>query len=90
MVSSPGGPIPYAVLFGGDQFMVFSLFHNVDSNGETRYGLFCSDIIETCSEILPIIPLAIVMLSGKDEPATLIPSPISIPPVATRPGAKES
>jgi hypothetical protein len=30
----------------------------------------------------PIIPLAIFMLLGENKPATLIPSPISIPPVA--------
>jgi hypothetical protein len=87
MVASPGGPIPYAILFGGHQFMLFSLFHNIDSNGETRYGLFCSDIIKTSNKLLPIIPLAIFMLLGKDAPATLIPSPISIPSVA--PGQME-
>jgi hypothetical protein len=79
MIVSRNGPTQYAILFGDDQFMVFSLFQNVDDNGETRFGLFCSDIIETSSKIFPIIPLTIFMLLGENEPAPLIPSPIPIP-----------
>jgi hypothetical protein len=87
MITTPGGPLPYAVLFGGNQFMFFSLFHNKDTNGETRYGLFCSDIIKTSSSVFPVIPLAIFMLLGKDGPAPLTPSSIRIPPVV--PGQEE-
>ena len=82
MIVCPGGPIPYAILFGGNKFLLFSLLENLDSSGEARYGLFCSDIIETSSELLPIIPLVIFMHLGKDAPASLIPSRIPIPPAA--------
>jgi hypothetical protein len=84
MILCPGGPMPYALLFGGYKFLLFSLFENLDSNGEKRYGLFCSDIIETSSSILPLIPLTIFMLLGKDGPASLIPSALAIPPVPPR------
>jgi hypothetical protein len=87
MIAARKGPIQYAILFGGDQFMLFSLFHNKDDSGAMRFGLFCSDIIETCSTDFPIIPLTIFMLLGKDGPASLVPSEIPIPPVSS--GQKE-
>jgi hypothetical protein len=71
MTSTAGGPIPYAILFGGDQFMVFSLFEDPNMIGAIRYGLFCSDIIKVSDISSPFIPLITFMLLGRDTPAHL-------------------
>jgi hypothetical protein len=89
MISYRDGPIPYAILFGGDRFMLFSLFDNMGDDGEKRFGLFCSDIIKTSCKRFPIIPLVIFMLLGKDGPAPLTPSQIPIPPVESQQNDKK-
>ena len=79
MTSTAGGPIPYAILFGGDQFMVFSLFEDPNRIGATRYGLFCSDIIKVSDISSPFIPLVTFMLLGRETPAHLRSSKLAIP-----------
>jgi hypothetical protein len=79
MTSTAGGPIPYAILFGGDQFMVFSLFEDSNTIGATRYGLFCSDIIKVSDISSPFIPLVTFMLLGRETPAHLRSSKLAIP-----------
>jgi hypothetical protein len=79
MTSAAGGPIPYAILFGGDQFMVFSLFEEPNTIGAIHYGLFCSDIIKVSDIASPFIPLVTFMLLGRDIPAHLPSSKLAIP-----------
>jgi hypothetical protein len=79
MISTTGGPIPYAILFGGDQFMVFSLFEDPNTIGAIRYGLFCSDIVKVSDISSPFIPLVTFMLLGIDTPAHLRSSKLAIP-----------
>jgi hypothetical protein len=73
-------PIPYAILFGANHFMVFSLFVNQDTPGKHRYGLLCSNIIATSSVTSPLIPLAIFALLGKGVYSDLKTSHLTIPP----------
>jgi hypothetical protein len=40
MLSVDNEPFPYALLFGGDQFMIFSLLSVPDTTGAVHYGLF--------------------------------------------------
>lgn len=74
--------IPYGILFGGHRFMLFSLFHNLDTLGEVRYGLACSNIIDSTSTVMPLIPLVIYTLLGNTGgPALLRRTAFVIPPV---------
>jgi hypothetical protein len=85
-VSMIGGPtiIPYGILFGGHKFMLFSLFRNVDTLGDFRYGLACSHIIDSISVTTPLIPLVIYTLLGNTNgPVQLRPTVFSVPPVVT-------
>jgi hypothetical protein len=78
-------PIPFAILFGADQFMVFSLFITEDTLGEARYGLLCSDILATSSTVCPIVPLTIFALLGRERYAELEKSDLPIPPIRDPP-----
>jgi hypothetical protein len=78
-------PINYAILFGGDHFMVFSLFVNQDTLGGPRYGLLCSDILATSSAVCPIIPLTIFTLLGKERHAELTKGNLLLPPICDPP-----
>jgi hypothetical protein len=81
-------PIPYAILFGACNFMVFSLFINEDTLGQPRYGLLCSDIISTCSVVSPIIPLAVFTLLGRNRHAELRKGNQKVPPIRDPPVVK--
>ncbi|KIM49164.1 hypothetical protein M413DRAFT_60545 [Hebeloma cylindrosporum] len=70
-LSMISGAIPYAILFGGDRFMVFSLFMDPNTIGAPRYGLYCSDIVKVSNVSTPFIPLVTFMLLGRDTPALL-------------------
>jgi hypothetical protein len=74
-------PLRYAILFGADQFMVFSSFINEDTSGEPRYGLLCSDILATSSAVCPIIPLTVFTLLERDRGADLESGSCPIPPI---------
>ena len=83
MISGPN-PIPYGILFGGHRFMLFSLFRNLDTLGEVHYGLACSNIIDSTSAVMPLIPLVIYTLLGNTGgPAPLRRTTFTIPPILT-------
>jgi len=85
-VSMISGPnlILYGILFGGHKFMLFSLFRNPDTLGEVRYGLACSNIIDSTSTVMPLIPLVIYTLLGNtNSPTPLHRTAFTIPPVLT-------
>ena len=85
-VSIIGGPnlIPYGILFNGHRFMLFSLLHNADTLGEVHYGLACSNIIDSTSAVVPLIPLVIYTLLGNTNgPAQLCQTAFTVPPVLT-------
>jgi hypothetical protein len=64
--------------------MLFSLFCNVDTLGEVRYGLACSNIIDSTSTTMPLIPLVIYTLLGNTSgPAQLRQPAFTIPPILT-------
>jgi hypothetical protein len=85
-VSMIGGPnlIPYGILFGGHKYMLFSLFRNADTLGEVRYGLACSNNIDSTSPTTPLIPFVIYTLLGNTNgPVPLHQTTFAIPPVLT-------
>ena len=85
-VSMIGGRelIPYSILFGGHNFMLFSLFRSADPLGEVRYGLVCSDIIDCTNVATPLIPLIIYTLLGNTNgPVRLCQPTFIIPPIPT-------
>src|SRR5260221_11978744 len=84
-VSMIGQPnlTPYGILFGGHKFMLFSLFRNVDTLGEVRYGLACSDIIDCTYIATPLIPLIIFTLLGNTNDLQMYQPTFAIPPILT-------
>jgi len=74
-------PIPYGLLFGGENFMFFSLFLNTNTVEEVRYGLACSDIISSTNVATPLIPLTIYTLLGNTD--ELFQPAFTIPPIPT-------
>src|SRR5882762_413936 len=75
--------IPYGIFFSGHRFMLF-LFCNPDTLGEVCYGLVCSNIIDSTSTAMPLIPLVIYTLLGNtNSPALLHQTAFAIPPILT-------
>lgn len=78
-------PMPYGILFGGHQFMLFSLFRNESALGEVYYGLACSGVIDCTDITRPLIPLVIYCLLGNPNgPAQLFSPSFPLPPIPTR------
>jgi len=64
--------------------MMFSLFCNPDTLGEFCYGLACSNINDSTSTAIPLIPLVIYTLLGNTNgPALLHWTAFAIAPILT-------
>lgn len=71
--------IPYAVLFGGDHYMLFTL---CPIPGTKLHGLICSDILSTLNSTLPFMPIMVFCLlrAGNVKP----PQHLEIPAIDVR------
>lgn len=70
---------PWALLFCGDHFMIFSKFDAVDEVNEVRLGLACSDSISVTDPDFPIIPIVVFCLLGVMHHAAVQPSKVQVP-----------
>jgi hypothetical protein len=66
--------IPYALLHGGDRYMLFTL---CPCPGVPLYGLLCSDIIHILDRTTLFMPLIVFCLLGAG--ATIMDAPSNLP-----------
>jgi hypothetical protein len=81
MLSAPTR-IPYAVLFGGDRYMLFTLYHIPETQ---LHGLLCSDIIHILDPTIPFMPLITYCLLRAGASPLCPRQPIQTPPVDATP-----
>ena|ERR1700690_133443 len=72
MLSRPH-KIPYAILFGGDHYMIFTLCPVPNTN---LCGLICSNILATLDQRIGFMPLVVFcLLNGRAGGIKIPPSP---------------
>jgi hypothetical protein len=74
--------IPYAILFGGNRYMIFTL---CPVPGNNLHGLVCSDILDTLNPTIPFMSVVVFcLLKGRTGGIELKPLATYIPAVVVR------